>query len=107
VAEIDVWYMTRFAKFLEKMEQTSDVDGRSLLHNSMIVYGSGNADGNRHTHVNLPVVMAGSGGGSVTPGRYAKFGGVPMSNLLLSMADRMGVTDVERLGDSTGRLQGV
>jgi hypothetical protein len=107
VAEIDVWYMTRFAKFLEKMEQTPDVDGRSLLHNSMIVYGSGNADGNRHTHVNLPVVMAGSGGGSVTPGRYAKFGGVPMSNLLLSMADRMGVTDVEQLGDSTGRLQGV
>jgi hypothetical protein len=107
VADIDVWYMKQFAKFLEKMEQTPDVDGRSLLHNSMIVYGSGNADGNRHTHVNLPVVMAGSGGGTVTPGRYAKFGGVPMSNLLLSMADRMGVTDVERLGDSTGRLQGV
>lgn len=107
VAEIDVWYMTQFAKFLTKMEQTKDVDGNSLLHNSMIVYGSGNSDGNRHTHVNLPVVMAGSGGGAVTPGRYAKFGGVPMSNLLLSMADRMGATGIERLGDSTGRLAGV
>jgi len=47
VAEIDLWYMKQFAKFLQKMEQTKDVDGRSLLHNSMIVYGSGNADGNR------------------------------------------------------------
>jgi hypothetical protein len=107
VAEIDVWYMAQFARFLEKMEATKDVGGQSLLHNSMIVYGSGNADGNRHTHVNLPVVMAGAGGGTVTPGRFVKFGGVPMSNLLLSMADRMGVTGIERLGDSTGRLAGV
>jgi hypothetical protein len=107
VAEIDVWYMAQFARFLEKMEATKDVDGQSLLHNSMIVYGSGNADGNRHTHVNLPVVMAGAGGGTVTPGRFVKFGGVPMSNLLLSMADRIGVTGIERLGDSTGRLAGV
>lgn len=107
VAEIDAWYMAQLAKFLTKLEETKDIDGHSILHNSMIVYGSGNSDGNRHTHVNLPVVMAGSGGGTVTPGRYAKFGGVPMSNLLLSMADRMGATGIERLGDSTGRLQGV
>lgn len=104
VAEIDLWYMKQFAKFLQKMEQTKDVDGKSLLHNSMIVYGSGNADGNRHTHTNLPVLLAGSGGGTLTPGRFVKHGGVPMSNLLLSLADRMGVQGVERLGDSTGRV---
>jgi len=104
VAEIDLWYMTQFACFLEKMEQTKDVDGQSLLHNSMIVYGSGNADGNRHTHVNLPVILAGGGGGSLTPARYAKLGGVPMSNLLLSLVDRLGVTGVDRHGDSTGRV---
>jgi hypothetical protein len=73
----------------------------------MIVYGSGNADGNRHTHVNLPVILAGGGGGSLTPGRFAKFPSTPMSNLLLSMADRMGATGIERLGDSTGRLEGI
>jgi hypothetical protein len=89
------------------MEQTKDVDGQSLLQNSMIVYGSGNADGNRHSHTNLPVLLAGAGGGTLTPGRFAKFGGVPMSNLLLSLADRMGAQGVERLGDSTGRVQGV
>ena len=64
VADIDLWYVRQFAKFLEKLEATKDVDGKSLLHNSMIVYGSGNADANRHTHDNLPIVLAGSGGGT-------------------------------------------
>ena len=107
VAAIDLWYMRQLGKFLDKMEQTKDIDGHSLLHNSMIVYGSGNADGNRHTHVNLPVILAGSGGGTLTPGRFVKHGGVPMSNLLLSLGDRMGARSVERLGDSTGRVEGI
>ncbi len=107
VAEIDLFYMKQFAKFLEKMEQTKDVDGKSLLHNSMIVYGSGNGDGNRHTHVNLPVLLAGGGGGTLNPGRYVKSGGVPMSNMLLSMADRLGVPGLERHGDSTGRFESI
>ena len=107
VAQIDLWYMKQFARFLEKMEQTTDVDGSSLLHNSMILYGSGNADGNRHTHTNLPVLLAGAGGGALTPGRLAKFGSVPMSNLLLGLAARMGARDVDRLGDSTGRLDAI
>jgi hypothetical protein len=73
----------------------------------MIVYGSGNADGNRHTHTNLPVLLAGAGGGTLTPGRFAKFGGVPMSNMLLGLASRMGAGNIERLGDSTGRLDAI
>jgi len=107
VAEIDLFYMRQLARFLDKMEKTKDVDGQSLLHNSMIVYGSGNSDGNRHTHVNLPVILAGNGGGTVSPGRFVKSGGVPMSNLLLSMADRMGAKGVQRHGDSTGRFEGI
>src|SRR5947207_4831773 len=107
VKEIDLWYVKQLARFLEKMEQTKDVDGQSLLHNSMIVYGSGNADGNRHTHVNLPVILAGAGGGVLNTGRFVKFSSTPMSNLLLSLADRMGASGVERLGDSTGRLAGI
>lgn len=104
VAEIDIFYMKQFGKFLEKMEQTKDVDGKSLLHNTMLVYGSGHADANRHSHTNLPVILAGGGGAGLTPGRFVKSGGVPMSNMLLSMADRMGAQGVERLGDSTGRF---
>lgn len=107
VKEIDLWYATQFARFLEKMEQTEDIDGNSFLHNSMVVYGSGNADGNRHTHVNLPVILAGGGGGTLTPGRYVNFNAVPITNLYLSMVDRLGVRGVEKHGDSTGRVEGI
>src|SRR5262249_23031439 len=68
--EIDLWYAKQFAQFLQKLQDTKDVDGQSLLHNSMIVYGAGNADSNHHTHTNLPLVLAGAGGGALTPGRY-------------------------------------
>ena len=78
-----------------------------MLHNSMIVYGSGNADGNRHTHDNLPVILAGHGGGTLNPGRFNQNGSAPAANLFLSMADRMGVRNLPRFGDSTGRLSNV
>jgi hypothetical protein len=104
VQEIDLWYVKQLAAFLQKLQQTKDADGNSLLHNSMIVYGGGNADGNRHTHVNLPLVLAGAGGGTLTPGRFIRHGSKPASNLFLSLADRMGVQNLERFGDSSGRL---
>lgn len=107
VQEIDTWYVKQFARFLKKMQDTKDVDGKSLLHNSMIVYGAGNADGNRHSHDNLPIVLAGEGGGTLQPGRYVKHGSKPMTNLFLSMSDRLGVTGMERFGDSTGRLENI
>jgi hypothetical protein len=107
IGNIDLWYLTQLGKFLEKLDAVKDIDGHSLLHNSMIVYGSGNADGNRHTHSNLPIILAGSGGGSITAGRYAKFKSKPLNNLFLSMLDRFGVDKVERLGDSTGRLEAI
>ena len=107
VAEIDRWYVVQFARFLRRLETTRDVDGRSLLDNSMIVYGGGNADANRHTHSNLPLVLAGGGGGTLNPGRYVQHGSKPTTNLFLSLADRMGVTGLERFGDSTGRLAGI
>jgi len=105
ITEIDLWYSRQFAKFLDKLNQVIDVDGNSLLHNSMIVYGGGNADANRHTHDNLPFVLAGSGGGTLQTGRFVKHGGKPASNLFLSLADRMGVPSLEKFGDSTGRLE--
>jgi len=104
IERIDRWYSEQFAKFLQTLEDTRDIDGNSILHNTRIVYGSGNADGNRHSHDNLPVILAGGGGGDLTPGRYVRHGSKPMSNLFLTLADQAGVTGLERFGDSTGRL---
>lgn len=104
VADIDLWYVRRFARFLDRLDSIKESDGKSLLYHSMIVYGSGNSDGNRHTHVDLPIVVAGAGGGTLNPGRYVKHGSKPMTNLFLSMAERMGASDLKRFGDSDGKL---
>ena len=104
VAKIDLWYTQQFAKFLVKLNGIKDVDGNSLLHNAMIVYGSGNADGNRHSHNNLPIVLAGGGGGTLSPAGYVNYKSAPACNLFLSLADRMSMKNLDRFGDSTGRI---
>ena len=104
VAKIDRFYIERLAAFLQKMDSIQDVDGKSMLHNSMIVYGGAIADGNRHTHANLPVILAGSCGGKFTTGRFLQVEDKPMSNLFVEMLNRFGVP-TDSFGDSTGRLE--
>ena len=92
-----------FAYLLKKLKSTADGDGM-LLDHSMLVYGSGLADGNKHTHEALPVLLAGRAGGSLNPGRHVIYSaGTPITNLFLSLLDRMGVHQ-ESMGDSTGQL---
>lgn len=107
VAQIEKWYMERFARFLRTLDEMKDADGSSVLENSMIVYGSAIGDGNRHNHDELPVVFAGGGGGDFQTGRHVKLPEpTPMTNLYMAMLDRMGV-QAERVGDSTGILQDI
>ena len=90
---------------IKRMKETEDVDGNSLLHNSMIVYGSGISDGDRHNHDDLPVIVAGSGGGAFTPGRHVDLGEqVPLSNLYVRMLNEFGVS-TKSFGDPTGSLK--
>jgi hypothetical protein len=84
-----------------------DPDGTSVLHNSMIVYGCAIGDGNRHNHDELPVVLAGRGGGTLRAGRHVKLAEpTPMTNLYMAILRRAGVK-VERVGDSTGELDAI
>ena len=77
---------------------------RTLLDNSMVCYGSAISDGNRHNNENLPIVLAGSAGGTIDTGRHIRVPAeTPMCNLFLSMLERMGV-DVPFVGDSTGHI---
>jgi len=107
IALIDRYYLEQFALFLQRLDKMEDVDGNSVLHNSMILYGCGHSDGNRHTHDNLPIILAGSGGGTLQPDRFVNHGATPMTNLYLGLAQKLGLQDLNRLGDSTGILTNV
>jgi hypothetical protein len=103
VTKVNVMHMEQFAGFLTKLKATPDGDG-TLLDHSMIVYGSGLSDGNRHTHEDLPVVLAGHGAGFRGGEHVVCPKDTPMTNLFLTLLDRMGVHE-ERIGDSTGRFE--
>jgi len=89
-----------------ELEVTFTPEGDStLLDHSMVVYGSGLSDGNRHTHEDLPVVIVGSGGGALKTGRHIVYPqDTPMTNMFLTVLDRVGVRP-EAIGDSTGRIE--
>jgi hypothetical protein len=106
VSQINCYHMKQFANWLGKLKSIPEGDS-TLLDNSMIVYGAGLSDGNRHTHDDLPTLIAGRGGNLIKPGRrivYRKE--TPMSNLFLSMMDGMGA-HADYFGDATGRLDGL
>jgi hypothetical protein len=103
VTQINEYHIKQFTYLLDKLQSTPDGEG-TLLDNSMIVYGSGLADGNGHRHENLPTVLAGRGRGTLRPGRHIRYPEeTPITNLFVSMLDRMNVP-VDRHGDSNGRL---
>jgi len=101
--KIDAYMAEQFAYYLDKIKSVQE-GGKSMLDNSMILLGNGNGDAARHDHENCLTVLAGKGGGTIDPGRYIRYpDGTPVSNLWLSLMDRMGV-EVQRHGDSTGRV---
>jgi hypothetical protein len=102
LSRINLFHVQLFAKFVETLRATPDGDG-SLLDHSVVLYGSGMSDGNGHTPYPLPLVAAGQGAGQLKGDRHIAFPEqTPISNLYLSLADKVGV-DLERFGLSTGR----
>ena len=103
LAMIDRHHVAMLAYFLGKLRAARDGDG-SLLDHSMVVYGASLGDSNAHTHDDLPTLLAGGGGGALRGGRHLRYpDGTPMTNLFLTLLDRLGVHR-ERVGDSTGRI---
>ena len=102
VTKINCFHTGLFAYFLDKMKSIREAEG-TLLDHSMVLYGSGLSDPNRHLHENLPALMVGRGGG-LRPGRYVVYQKeTPMTNLYMTLLDRVGVRP-ESIGDSTGKL---
>src|SRR5205807_7751428 len=103
---INTWHVEQLAYFLEKLRSIKEGQG-TLLDNSMVLFGAGMRDGNKHDPHNLPLVLAGGGGGTIAGGRHLVFEKkTPLCNLYRSMLTRMG-TPVEHLADSTGELAGL
>ncbi len=122
LSSIDHFYCEQFAYFLTKLAGFKESDGSRLLDHCMILYGGGISDGNRHRHVDLPILLAGGKSHGLATGRHHDFSskrakltpskkleidqskegfGIPMSNLHLGLLAKMG-GQADRLGDSTG-----
>jgi hypothetical protein len=101
--KINRWHNEQLAYLMDKLAAIKEGE-RTLLENSMILFGSSMSDGNRHDPANLPILLAGKGGGKLKTGRHiASPKGTPLCNLYVSMLDQMG-TPVDSFGDSTGAL---
>ena len=106
IREINRFHMRQFAYLLGKLKGMPEGDG-TVLDNTMLLYGAALADGNRHEHENLPLILAGRGGGTIMTGRHMRYPSeTPMCNLLLTMMGKAGVA-APRHGDSTGTLRGL
>ncbi len=104
LTKINTLHMQLFARMLERMASIEE-GSRTLLDNTLLLYGAGISDGNRHNHDDLPILLAGGAGGRLSGGRHVKLSeSTPICNLYLEMLSAVGVQRAS-FGDSTGRLQ--
>ena len=102
-AKLNTYQAELFTYFVDKLASTPDGDG-SLLDHSLLLYGGGMSNPNIHSHHDIPLVLVGGASGNLEGGRHVVSPlKTPMTNLLVSMLDKSGVP-IERLGDSTGRV---
>jgi len=104
VIQINTLHTKMMSYYLDKLQNTPDGDG-SLLDHSMIMYGAALSDANLHRYDDLSILLVAGGVNGIKGGRHLKYPArTPLTNLLLTMLDKAGVPNVEKLGDSTGRL---
>ena len=104
VAKINAFHVSLFAYFLEKLKATPEGDG-CLLDHALYLYGSGMGNPNVHDHVNLPILVAGGGAGSVKGGRHIKYAEpTPLANLHLTLLEKAGVR-LDAFADSNGKVE--
>ena len=103
---IGQWHIEQYAYLLNKLKSFKEGDS-TVLDNSMILFGSGLRDGNRHSPHNLPLILGGTAGGRINTGQHLVYDkDTPLSNLYCSILDAFGAP-VERFADSTGKLKGI
>jgi hypothetical protein len=104
LVKINTYHVSLFGYFLDRLKATPDGNG-SLLDNSLYLLGSGMGNPDVHDHRQLPILLAGGGGGSLNGGRHIRYNEpTPLANLLLTMLDKAGI-EMDKFADSTGKIQ--
>ena len=104
MAKINQFHVSLFAYLVEKLKETPDGDG-CLLDHSMYLYGSGMGNPNAHDHINLPIMVAGGGGGRMKGGRHVRYAEpTPLANLHLTLLEKAGVR-MDSFADSQGKVE--
>ena len=98
--KIDKFYMEQFVYLVQRMAAVREFDGSTLLDNMIFTYGSGLGDGATHQYTDLPIIVAGGGGGRLQQGMHLHCAeGTPLSNLWLTQARALGLKG-DRFADS-------
>jgi Protein of unknown function (DUF1552) len=101
--KINTYHVSMVPYLLEKLKNTPDADGGTLLDNSLIIYGSPMGDSNLHNHKRCPIFIAGHAGGRLKGGLHLRAAdGTPMASVMLSVLHKLGLDDMPHFGDSTG-----
>jgi len=101
---IDTWEVEQFAKLCQKLDAITDVNGKTILDNSLLYFGSEIEDGNTHAHRNMPILLAGGANGAISPGRHLVYDkSFSVAQLYISMLTAMGVP-TSSFGDATSPL---
>ena len=103
-AKINEYHVSMIPYFLDRLQNTMDGDA-NLLDKTLVIYGSAMADSNLHNHRRCPLFLAGGAGGQLKGNLHLRAeDGTPMANVMLSLLHKLGMSDLESFGDSTGEF---
>jgi hypothetical protein len=105
LAKINEYHVQQFAHLVKKLAATPEGDG-TMLDSTLFLYGTAISDSNTHFHDDLPIALVGGRGTGIKSGRYIRYAKQPLSNLHIAILEKLGVS-VDKLGDSTGKLEGL
>jgi hypothetical protein len=101
---LDRFHVSAFARLLERMDQIKEINGTTLLDNTIFTLGAGMGDGTTHQYNDLPLVVAGGGGGKLKMGNHIHCKrGTPLANLWLTQLRALGIKR-DKYADSTGTV---
>jgi hypothetical protein len=101
LVKINIWHAEQIKYMVDKLAAATEADGSSMLDNSLLLWGNEIGRGNTHTYQDIPWMLLGGAGGTLKMGRYLQFNRQPHNNMLASIAQAFGLTDVTKFGDPT------